>query len=50
MYSLGLTLYELLALRPAFDERKTEQLVKQVTTTDPPRLGGAQPGHPAGPA
>jgi serine/threonine protein kinase/WD40 repeat protein/tetratricopeptide (TPR) repeat protein len=39
VYSLGLTMYELLALRPAYDERKKEQLVKQVTTTDPPRLG-----------
>ncbi|HKB04224.1 MAG TPA: protein kinase, partial [Gemmataceae bacterium] len=39
VYSLGLTMYELLTLRPAYDERKKEQLVKQVTTTDPPRLG-----------
>ena len=39
VYSLGLTLYELLALRSAYTERKREQLIKQVTTTDPPRLG-----------
>lgn len=39
VYSLGLSLYEFLALRPAFSERNREQLVKQVTTTDPPRLG-----------
>ena len=39
VYALGLTLYELLALRPAYDERQKEQLVRQVTTTDPPRLG-----------
>jgi WD40 repeat protein len=39
VYALGLTLYELLALRPAFDERKREQIIKQVTTTDPPLLG-----------
>ncbi len=38
VYSLGLTLYELLALRPAFDEKERNQLVKQVTTAEPPRL------------
>ena len=38
LYSLGLTLYELLALRPAYDERRKELLVKHVTSTDPPRL------------
>jgi serine/threonine protein kinase len=32
VYSLGLTLYELLALRPAFDERDRNKLIKQVTT------------------
>jgi WD40 repeat protein/serine/threonine protein kinase len=34
VYSLGLTLYELLALRPAFDERERNRLIKQVTTTE----------------
>jgi serine/threonine protein kinase len=38
VYSLGLTLYELLAMRPAFAERDRNQLVVQVTTTEPPRL------------
>lgn len=38
VYSLGLSMYELLALRPAYDERKREQLIKQVTTTEPARL------------
>jgi WD40 repeat protein/serine/threonine protein kinase len=38
IYSLGLTLYELLALRPAFDEKERSQLVKQVTTQEPARL------------
>jgi WD40 repeat protein/serine/threonine protein kinase len=38
VYSLGLTLYELLALRPAFDEKERNRLIKQVTTTEPPRL------------
>jgi WD40 repeat protein/serine/threonine protein kinase len=38
IYSLGLTLYELLAMRPAFDEKDRSQLLKQVTTEEPPRL------------
>src|SRR5262245_3517310 len=46
VYSLGLTLYELLALRPAFDERARHRLVKQVTTTDPPRLDRLNPSIP----
>ena len=36
MYSLGLTLYELLTLRPAFDESDHERLLKQVTIGVPP--------------
>jgi WD40 repeat protein/serine/threonine protein kinase len=38
IYSLGLTLYELLALRPAFDEKERSRLIKQVTTEEPMRL------------
>jgi WD40 repeat protein/serine/threonine protein kinase len=38
VYALGLTLYELLALRPAFDATDRRQLVKQVTIGEPPRL------------
>src|SRR5204862_3864926 len=38
VYSLGLTLFELVALRPAYPERDRNKLVKQVTTGDPPRL------------
>src|SRR5206468_5076224 len=38
IYSLGLTLYELLALRPAFDEKERNRLIKQVTTAEPARL------------
>ena len=38
LYSLGLTLYELLAQRPAFEEKDRHKLVKLVTPTEPPRL------------
>jgi tetratricopeptide (TPR) repeat protein/tRNA A-37 threonylcarbamoyl transferase component Bud32 len=38
VYALGLTLYELLALRPAFDKRDEAELSRDVTTAEPPRL------------
>ena len=38
VYSLGLTLYELLAMRPAFDEKERNKLIKQVTSGEPTRL------------
>src|SRR5262249_11104708 len=38
VYSLGLTLYELLALRPAFDETHRPRLIQQVTAAEPVRL------------
>jgi WD40 repeat protein/serine/threonine protein kinase len=38
IYALGLTLFELVALRPAYEERDRNRLVKQMTTGDPPRL------------
>jgi WD40 repeat protein/serine/threonine protein kinase len=38
VYALGLTLYELLAKRPAFDEADRGKLIKQVTDTQPPPL------------
>ena len=38
VYGLGLTLFELIALRPAYEERDRNKLIKQVTTGDPPRL------------
>src|SRR5262249_28810294 len=37
VYSLGLTLYELLTLRPAFDEADRNKLVKQVLHDEPTR-------------
>jgi tetratricopeptide (TPR) repeat protein/serine/threonine protein kinase len=38
VYSLGLTLYELLALRPAFDEADRGRLIRLVLNESPPRL------------
>jgi serine/threonine protein kinase/WD40 repeat protein/Tfp pilus assembly protein PilF len=38
VYSLGLSLYELLALRPAFAEKDRGKLISQVTRTEPVRL------------
>ena len=38
IYALGLTLYELLALRPAFEENDRTSLILQVTQEEPPRL------------
>ena len=38
IYALGLTLYEMLALQPAFGEKDRHRLVKQVTTLEPDNL------------
>jgi WD40 repeat protein/serine/threonine protein kinase len=38
IYALGLTLYELLALRPAYPEPDRTRLIRQVTQEEPPRL------------
>lgn len=38
VYSLGLTLYELLSMRPAFDEKDRHRLIKRVTSEEPDRL------------
>ena len=46
VYALGLTLYELLALRPAFEETDRPRLIKQVTQAEPPRLRKLDPAMP----
>jgi serine/threonine protein kinase/formylglycine-generating enzyme required for sulfatase activity/tetratricopeptide (TPR) repeat protein len=46
VYALGLTLYELLALRPAFDEADRNKLVNQVMHEEPPRPRRLNPGVP----
>jgi serine/threonine protein kinase len=46
VYALGLTLYELVALRPAFTESDHHRLIKQVTTEEPPRLAKVEPRLP----
>ena len=46
VYALGLTLYELLALRPAFQERDRHRLARQIMGEPParrPRLGSRPP-------
>ena len=37
VYALGLTLYELLTLRPAFDSSDRLKLIEQIKTEEPPR-------------
>jgi WD40 repeat protein/serine/threonine protein kinase len=46
VYSLGLTLYELVALRPAFAEKERANLIRRITTEDAPRLRDGQPHVP----
>jgi len=46
VYSLGLTLYEMLALKPAYDERDRRKLVVQVTKETPLRLRSIDPTIP----
>jgi eukaryotic-like serine/threonine-protein kinase len=46
VYSLGLTMYELLTLRPAFDAADRERLIQQVTQGEPPRPRQLDPGVP----
>jgi serine/threonine protein kinase len=46
VYSLGVTLYELLALRPAFDGPDRAALLHQVLHDDPPPLRALNPAVP----
>jgi WD40 repeat protein/predicted Ser/Thr protein kinase len=46
VYSLGITLYEMLALRPAFTERERNRLIRQVTNEEPERLDRLNPRVP----
>jgi serine/threonine protein kinase/WD40 repeat protein/tetratricopeptide (TPR) repeat protein len=46
VYSLGLTLYEMLTLRAAFDEANRSRLMRQVLHDDPPRPRKLNPRVP----
>jgi serine/threonine protein kinase/WD40 repeat protein len=46
VYSLGLTLYELLTLRPAFDETDRGRLIKRITHDEPRRPRKLDPRLP----
>ena len=46
IYALGLTLYEMLAMRPAYYGRDRAKLVKQITDGDLPRLSKLNPAVP----
>jgi WD40 repeat protein len=46
VYGLGLTLYELLVLRPGFDTRDRLQLIDQIKNQEPPRPRALDPRIP----
>jgi serine/threonine protein kinase len=46
VYALGLTLYELLTLRPAFDAPERLQLIERIKAEDPPRPRALDPRIP----
>ena len=46
IYALGLTLYELLAFRPAFPASDRHDLIRQITQEEPPRLRRLDPWIP----
>jgi serine/threonine-protein kinase len=46
VYALGLTLYEMLALRPAFDQADREALIRRVMEEEPLRLRQLDPAVP----
>src|SRR5207253_9593257 len=47
VYSLGVTLYELLTLRPAFDGKDRQELLRQIAFEEPPRPRRLERGIPA---
>ena len=49
IYALGATLYEMLALRPAFAERDQIQLIDQITHQPPAPSAAARPPDPSRP-
>ncbi len=49
VYALGLTLYELLTLRPGFDLSDHLTLIEQIKTEEPPRPRSVDGADPAGP-
>jgi eukaryotic-like serine/threonine-protein kinase len=46
VYSLGLTLYELLTLKPAFDSPDRLQMIERIKTEDPPKPRALDPRIP----
>ena len=46
VYSLGVTLYELLTLRPPFQGERRQELLKQIAWQEPPRLRQLNPAIP----
>jgi hypothetical protein len=46
VYALGLTLYEMLVLQPAFGEHDEAELVRHITTAEAPRLDRIDPRLP----
>ena len=49
VYALGLTLYELLTLRPGFDSSDRLKLIEQIKTEEPPKPRSVDAPDPAGP-
>ena len=47
VYSLGVTLYELLTLRPAFDGRDRAEILRRIADEEPPPLRKLNPAVPA---
>ncbi|REK18412.1 MAG: hypothetical protein DWQ37_04050 [Planctomycetota bacterium] len=46
IYALGLTLYELLAFRPAFEEKDRQKLIRQICEEEPPAPRKQRSGVP----